>query len=80
VLTIKQIFASYDNPKGNADTERVIRTMKKDLVWPNDFATPFELQAALDKWVINYNIDYPHSSLSYKTPCEFEEMHLAKTP
>jgi len=80
VLQIKQIFASYNNPKGNADTERVIRTIKEDLVWPNDFQTPFELQAALDNWIINYNTDYPHSSLSYKTPCEFEEMYLAKIP
>jgi transposase InsO family protein len=71
VLEIKQIFASYDNPKGNADTERVIRTVKEDLVWPNDFATPFELQAALDKRVIDYNTDYPHSSLGYKSPWEF---------
>jgi len=80
VLAIKQIFASYDNPKGNADTERAIRTIKEDLVWPNDFATPFELQAALDKWVMNYNTDYPHSSLSYKTPCEFERLCLEKLP
>jgi len=80
ILAIKQIFASYDNPKGNADTERVIRTIKEDLVWPNDFATPFELQAALDKWVMNYNTDYPHSSLSYKTPCEFERLCLEKLP
>jgi transposase InsO family protein len=80
VLQIKQIFASYNNPKGNADTERVIRTIKEDLVWPNDFQTPFELQAALDRWVVDYNTDYPHSSLGHKTPCEFEEMSLAKTP
>jgi len=75
VLEIKQIFASYDNPKGNADTERVIRTMKEDLIWPNDFQTPFELQTALDKWVQDYNTDYPHSSLNYKTPSEFEKIY-----
>jgi putative transposase len=78
VLEIKQIFASYDNPKGNADTERVIRTIKEDLIWPNDFQTPFELQAALDRWVSDYNTDYPHSSLGYKTPCEFEDMYNEK--
>jgi len=80
VLQIKQIFASYDNPKGNADTERVIRTVKEDLIWPNDFSTPFELQVALDRWVLDYNTDYPHSSLNYKTPCEYEELCLAKIP
>jgi len=78
VLGIKQIFASYDNPKGNVDTERVIRTLKEDLIWPNDFQTPMELEAALDKWVVDYNTDYPHSTLGYKTPCEFEKLHLEK--
>lgn len=80
VLQIKQIFASYDNPKGNADTERVIRTMKEDLVWPNDFQTPFELESALDRWVVDYNTDFPHSSLGYKTPCEFEGICFSKIP
>jgi transposase InsO family protein len=80
VLQIKQIFASYNNPKGNADTERVIRTIKEDLIWPNDFSSPFELQAALDKWINDYNTDYPHSSIGYKTPCEFEQMELSKIP
>ena len=80
VLEIRQIFASYNNPKGNADTERVMRTIKEDLIWPNDFQSPFELQAELDRWITDYNTDYPHSSLNYKTPCEFEKMHLVKTP
>lgn len=31
-LDVKQIFTSYNNPKGNADTERVIRTLKEDLI------------------------------------------------
>ena len=31
-LGIEQIFASYSNPKGNADTERVIRTDRKSVV------------------------------------------------
>jgi transposase InsO family protein len=80
VLEIRQIFASHNNPKGNADTERVMRTIKEDLVWPNDFESPFELQPALDKWVNDYNTDFPHSSIDYKTPCEFEQIELSKIP
>jgi hypothetical protein len=34
-----------------ADTERVIETLKEDLVWPNDFESPFDLQPILGKWV-----------------------------
>ena len=33
VLEVKQIFTSFNNPKGNADTERVFRTMQEDLIW-----------------------------------------------
>ena len=39
ILGIKQVFASYDNPKGNADTERVIRTLKEDLVWTREWTS-----------------------------------------
>lgn len=79
LMGIKQIFTSYNNPKGNADTERVIRTLKEDLIWTNEFTTPFELQGKLDEWIDNYNRDYPHSSIGYKTPCEYEREYLAKT-
>lgn len=31
-LGIEQIFTSYDNPKGNADTERMMRTIKEEII------------------------------------------------
>lgn len=77
VMEIKQIFASYNNPKGNADTERVIRTIKEDFVWTREFSSPCEFAEEFKKWVERYNNDFPHSSLNYKTPCEFEKECLA---
>jgi transposase InsO family protein len=71
-LGIQQIFTSYDNPKGNADTERVIRTLKEDLVWPREWLSVEELGTALAWWIRNYNEDYPHSALNYRTPQQFE--------
>jgi putative transposase len=71
-LGVQQIFTSYDNPKGNADTERVIRTLKEDLVWPREWLTVEQFKIALDWWIRNYNQDYPHSSLNYQTPEQFE--------
>ena len=32
-MGIRQAFTSYNNPKGNADTERFMRTLKEELVW-----------------------------------------------
>jgi len=78
VLGIKQIFTSWNNPKGNADTERVLRTLKEDLIWPREWEFPFELERALKQWIKDYNEDYPHSSLNYLTPVEFEEKHQPK--
>ncbi len=79
VLEIRQIFASYNNPKGNADTERVIRTIKEDFVWIKEFSSPFEFTEDFKKWVENYNTDYPHSSLNYSTPSEYEKEQLQLT-
>ncbi|MCP4100147.1 MAG: transposase [Lentisphaerae bacterium] len=72
ILGIQQIFASYGNPKGNADTERVIRTIKEDLVWTREYSSFDELESTLAEWVKNYNEDYPHSTLAYMTPYEYE--------
>lgn len=79
VLEIKQIFASYNNPKGNADTERVIRTAKEDFVWTREFSSPFEFSEAFREWIESYNYDYPHSSLDYLTPSEYEKEHSLLT-
>jgi len=38
-LDIEQIFTSYDNPKGNAETERMIRTIKEEIIWLNEFSS-----------------------------------------
>jgi len=71
-LEFSRLFASYGNPKRNADTERVIRTIKEDLVWTREYSSFKELESALAEWVKNYNQDYPHSTLGYMTPYEYE--------
>jgi transposase InsO family protein len=73
---VEQVFASYNNPRGNADTERVIRTIKEDLVWPREWDNVYEFKDALEKWIKDYNEDFPHSSLNYMTPAEFEAKAL----
>jgi len=74
-LDIKQAFTSYNNPKGNADTERVFRTMKEELLWLREWRSPFELTEALKNWVEYYNQDYLHSALGYRSPEQFERLY-----
>jgi putative transposase len=71
LLGIKQIFTTWSNPKGNSDTERVMRTIKEDIVWPYEWDSPFDFEIALHKWVHAYNTDYPHQSLNNLTPSQF---------
>jgi len=75
LLGIKQIFTTWCNPKGNSDTERVMRTIKEDLVWGYDWDNPFDFQIALSKWIHNYNNDFPHQSLNNMTPNQFFQNH-----
>jgi len=71
LLGLKQIFTTWSNPKGNSDTERVLRTIKEDLVWPYDWDNPFKFEKALHKWIDDYNNDFPHQSLNNMTPNQF---------
>lgn len=71
-LGIHQAFTSYNNPKGNADTERLMRTLKEELVWLREWTSPVELERALAAWIDWYNSRYRHSALGYQTPVEFE--------
>lgn len=70
-LDINQIFTTWSNPKGNADTERVIRRIKENLMWPNDWENPFDFADSLDRYIKDYNTDHPHQALKYMTPEQF---------
>ncbi len=72
-LEIQQVFTSYNNPKGNADTERMIRTMKDEFFWLREWEGERELSYELDKWVHYYNVSYLHSAHGYRTPIQVEE-------
>ncbi len=67
-LGIKQAFTSYNNPKGNADTERAIRTAKEELLWLHEWRGLDHIIARLSSWVDDFNNNYLHSSIGLKTP------------
>ncbi len=57
---------------GNAETERVIRTIKEELLWLEEFDTLLEAEQNIREWIErDYNQLYPHSSLGYRSPEEF---------
>lgn len=77
-LGIQQAFTSYHNPKGNADTERVMRTLKEACLWLQEWTCPFTFASVLKTWIDDYNEPYLHSALGYKPPRQFaRDYHLS---
>ncbi len=76
-LGIEQIFTSYDNPKGNADTERMMRTIKEEIIYLNEFGSLEEAKEKISRWIeVDYNKLYVHSELGYRSPEEFEQLYF----
>ena len=78
-LGIRQTFTSYSNPKGNADTERLICTIKEELMWLREWATVEEVARAMESFAPDFNEHYLHSALGYQTPNEFEKQWFAES-
>ena len=51
VLGIEPVFTSSDTPKGNADTERLRRTIKEELLWLREFTRLEEARDVLSRWM-----------------------------
>ena len=73
ILGIEQMFTSYDNPQGNAETERMMRTIKEEVVWLHEFRSLTEAKEVIGGWIEKYNHEYVHSALGYLSPLEFEQ-------
>jgi putative transposase len=72
-LDINQIFTTYNNPKGNAETERMMRTIKEEVVWIQEFTSLQQAQEVIKHWIeVDYHQQYVHSKLGYRSPAEFQ--------
>ncbi len=60
-LGIKQIFATYNNPKGNAETERMIRTIKEEVICTHEFDSLQEAKTKIKEFIQFYNSSYPYT-------------------
>lgn len=47
----------------NVRTERFFRTLKYDLIYTNEFASPKELRISINQYIHEYNTYRPHSSI-----------------
>jgi transposase InsO family protein len=48
---IDQVFTSYHNPTGNAETEGLMRTIKEELLWLREFTSLEEAREVIRHWI-----------------------------
>jgi putative transposase len=73
---VEQSFAPVGRPTGNAITERIILTMKAELIWARDWESAQQLRDALEAWRHTYNHRRPHESLGWRTPAQKRDENL----
>lgn len=73
-------MAAVGNPYENAKAESFFKTLKREEVHLNHYQTLHDAAANLDRFIAEvYNAKRLHSSLGYRPPIEFEEIHAATT-
>ena len=72
-FTLEYIYVN--TPEQNGHVESFHKTLKKEYVWPREFADIHEAKEALDAAFEDYNHRRIHSALKYLTPSEFAERH-----
>lgn len=70
---IRGQYTGYNAPDDNAYLERVIRTIKEEEIWLNQYESWAEAHQDIDAYVRFYNEERIHSALQYRTPKEFAQ-------
>jgi putative transposase len=65
-------YTGYNAPDDNAYIERMMRTIKEEEIWQNQYESWSEAHQAIDRYVQYYNRERIHSALDYRTPIEAE--------
>ena len=70
-LGIRHEFIWKNTPEQNGHVESFHETLKREYVWPHEFARLQDAEVVLAKAFVDYNKDRIHSALGYLTPNEF---------
>lgn len=74
-------FTSDNNPQGNADTERAMRTLTEESLGLREWTCPFALIRTLGGWIAYSNAPYLHAALGDKLPGQYErDSHRSHRP
>ena len=75
---LEHTFAPVGRPTGNAVAERLIQTLKIELIWTQDWESEEEVALAVRAWQLRYNTARPHQALGWQTPAERRAKNLGE--
>mgnify|MGYP000383293390 CR=1 FL=1 len=70
-LEVELLRTRVRYPEGNGRCERLIRTIKEEEIWLNEYATLDEARARLGEFFEFYNAERIHSALGYASPRQY---------
>lgn len=70
----KHEFIWKNTPEQNGHVESFHKTLKKEYIWPREFANYQEAERVIAEALADYNKERIHSSIGYMTPAEFAEL------
>ena len=71
-------LAHRGRPWDNGYAERLIRTLKEEEVYLNEYEDIIDARTRIGHFILQvYNQKRPHSALGYLTPVEFEQQYLS---
>jgi putative transposase len=68
------------HPQTQGMVKRLIRTIKEEEIYLNEYRDPLDAQQKLEKFRLDYNHVRPHQALKYKTPYEVYNSNEYKSP
>jgi transposase InsO family protein len=70
-LGLRLEYILYHTPEQNGFVESFHKTLKREYIWPREFRSHQEAEAAIGEAFVDYNRDRIHSALGYLTPYEY---------
>lgn len=71
LLGARQEFIYHHTPEQNGHVESFHKTLKKEYIWPHEFANYQDAEIVIANAFWDYNNSRIHSALGYTTPNEF---------
>ncbi|CTQ75498.1 insertion element IS2 transposase InsD [Roseibium alexandrii] len=70
-IGLKSCFTPVKSPQSNGMSEAFVKTLKCDYIRVNPLPDAEHVLSLIGAWIEDYNENYPHSGLKWKSPHEF---------